>query len=136
MEEVKVSILEKEKQKEAKRKTTVRFETESKTDTSRTKRLSKSYFNELRNRSINLPTVLLIFYAIPITMSLSVGQAITLNLFTTTDENCHSYDSTPSVSNNFYPRLIQSILMFCLHPLTGWVADTKIGRQKAINWSL
>ena len=136
MEEVKVLTLEKEKKKEPKKKTTIKFEAESKADTSRTKRLSKSYFNELKTRSINFPSVLLIFYAIPITMSLSIGQAITLNLFTTTDEHCHSYESTPSVSNNFYPRLIQSILMFCLHPLTGWVADIKIGRQKAINWSL
>ena len=91
---------------------------------------SKSYVNELKKNSIGLPLILLIFYAIPVNMSISVCQGIILRLFSTCSES-HVILKYPHLT-----EWLQSVVIFCLHPIAGWVTDTKIGRNRTITMSL
>lgn len=93
------------------------------------RQVPKTCFQEVRNRNINSPSILLIFYSIPTTMTVSIGQGIILSLFT----DC---DSIHVKKQPFLAHLLQNALIFSLHPLIGWLADTKLGRNKTISLGL
>lgn len=96
------------------------------------KKVKKSYLKELRERNISLPSTLLVFYAIPITMSVSIGQGIIMELF-------HYCPKTTGEGNKHldpFEQWLKEFLIFCLHPLIGWLADTKLGRERTISLSL
>lgn len=96
-----------------------------------TRKVRKSYLKELRKRNINLPSTLLVFYAIPITMSVSIGQGIIMQLFNPCSDETNSSERLDPVE-----QWLKEFLIFGLHPLMGWLADTKLGRDKAISLSL
>ena len=91
---------------------------------------NKSYFSELKKNAISLPSALLIFYAIPVMMCLSVCKGIILRLFR--PPNCFNERRDLILTSEW----LQSVVIFCLHPIAGWVTDTKIGRNKTITMSL
>ena len=96
-----------------------------------------SYFKELSDRRLNLPTTLLVIYSIPVSMTLSVGCNITYAIVTSPDSSS-PWAPIPLINTTalFFAFLFQNIILYSAHPVTGWIADTIIGRAKAITLSL
>lgn len=107
----------------------------------RTNRSSKTWFQsylyELKERKLNFPSMLLVFYTIPVTMSLLIGQHAVYSLFVPLPSpNCWQSIRSVPFSRTYAPWVTQCLYLFCSHPLSGWLADVKIGRGKAVNLSL
>ena len=84
-----------------------------------------NYCKELKSRSLNLPSILLLIYALPVLISnnisdLSLDQFIQCDFF--------GYKSNTSYYNA--PLILNAFLL--LAPFCGWLSDTKIGRGNAI----
>ena len=93
--------------------------------------------NEYHQRAINIPAVLLVLNGMATIMTLGVGNNIAL-LLTTKPEGTSCYEPFPesdSSASNIVPFL-QNTIVTILFPITGWLADTKLGRSKAIKLSL
>ena len=84
-----------------------------------------NYCKELKSRSLNLPSILLLIYALPVLISnnisdLSLDQFIQCDFF--------GYKSNTS----FYNAALILNAFLLLGPFCGWLSDTKIGRGNAI----
>ena len=95
-----------------------------------------NYWKELKARSLNTPSILLLVY----TATMSVCNQILLNIstdFTTPLHDHCGYTDNPDNSSLNYNIAIQATNTFCiLIPFCGWLSDTKIGRGNAIYLSL
>ena len=91
---------------------------------------------EYHQRAINIPAVLLVLNGMASIMTLGVGNNIAL-LLTTEPEGTSCYEPFPeSDSSSSIILLLQNTIVTILFPITGWLADTKLGRSKAIKLSL
>ena len=93
---------------------------------------SKNYWNELKAHALNLPSILLLIYTIPMIMSDVVAYNIA-NDITVFPQNywcTHRYSESEAIANIAF--FIEQNIPYLFIPLAGWVADTKIGRDKAI----
>ena len=93
---------------------------------------SKNYWNELKAHALNLPSILLLIYTIPMIMSDVVAYNIA-NDITVFPQNywcTHRYSESEAIANIAF--FIEQNIPYLLVPLAGWVADTKIGRGVAI----
>jgi peptide/histidine transporter 3/4 len=101
------------------------------------RQLYKTYKNGLKERSLNLPGYVLIFYSISIGMSTTLGFNITLSLVSD-PEPISCWFPAPSIkeANSVLISIVQGSLYFILYPVVGWLSDTIIGRSKTIQFSV
>ena len=95
------------------------------------------YIKELKSRNMNLPAWILVLFAIVATMCFGYSFNILSSLVTNPEksscfEAIHDVDDTIQVI--FYG--VQFTILAVLFPLIGWLTDTIIGRERAINLSL
>uniref|UniRef100_A0A1X7TJA1 Major facilitator superfamily (MFS) profile domain-containing protein n=1 Tax=Amphimedon queenslandica TaxID=400682 RepID=A0A1X7TJA1_AMPQE len=84
-----------------------------------------NYCKELKSRSLSLPSILLLIYALPITICIVITD-LTSNQFSQCDL---FYSKSDTFTLDI--ALILNVL-FLLAPFCGWLSDTKIGRGNAI----
>ena len=94
------------------------------------------FTSELRNRLMNLQSWLLVFDSIVAGASIDLGFNIILSLSTSPEISCFHPVPIINTSHKFISSTLQFIIFCILYPFTGWLADTKIGRKKAIHLSL
>ena len=97
-----------------------------------------SYWKELKGRRINTPAKLLILYAIITGMCLETGFNISFGL-ATDSEDSSCWSTVPSIITSaifIIPILQYAVFSGIAPPIIGWLADTRIGRAKAIDFSL
>ena len=98
----------------------------------------KSYWKELKSRSLNVPTILLLIYAAPIPFC----RAILINIikgFINGNKHCAETEDYYYIDPNYLTILLNALsanALFFLVPFCGWLSDTKIGRGNAIYLSL
>ena len=95
------------------------------------------YCKELKGRNLNIPSWLLVLYSIAIGASIEVTHSILYGLMTKVDPDSCWYpfpSNQPKVS--IVLPYIHSFLHTVLFVVMGWLADTKIGRERSINLSL
>ena len=83
-----------------------------------------NYCKELKSRSLNLPSILLLIYALPVLIWINISD-LSIKLYS----QC---DFIGSKSNTIYimGSIVNAFLL--LAPFCGWLSDTKIGRGNAI----
>ena len=96
-------------------------------------RYAKNYWKELKAHALNLPSILLLIYTMPVLICGANLHNIVNDM--TVSPKDHLYypirEKTGSNVQNIVPNVL---FLFC--PLAGWIADTKIGRGMAINIGL
>ena len=98
------------------------------------------YWKELRRRSINTVTALLIFYSVPAFCCLFAIKTTAMSLITPNQRpNC--YETVPELNHSeqyrrYILRTLQSTVTYLAFPLMGWMAEIVIGRTKIIHISL
>ena len=97
------------------------------------------YIKELKSRNMNLPAWLLVFFAFIAGMCLSISFNITSSLLTN-PEKSSCFEAIPDVDATiqsiFLGFQVQATILGLLFPLIGWLTDTIIGRERAIDLSL
>ena len=94
------------------------------------------FTSELQNRLMALQSWLLVFDSIVAGISVDLGFNIILSLSTSPEVSCFYPVPSINTSHKFISSTLQFIIFCILYPFTGWLADTKIGREKAIHLSL
>ena len=90
-----------------------------------------NYCKELKSRSLNLPSILLLIYALPIAVSYSFFEIFFRNFSRNPYSQCGSIESGNDTL--FYNiGIIVGNAIFLFAPFCGWLSDTKIGRGNAI----
>ena len=98
---------------------------------------AKIYQKEIKCRNMNLPAWLLVIFSIVTGMCVELGYNITFSL--TTDPASPSCFAVVAERRDgiLYVAITTQNVLFCvLRPFIGWLADTKIGRERAINLGL
>lgn len=94
------------------------------------------YMKELKQRTLTLPTLLLALYNAPIIMCLIFLQSILYRLVSPPDNGtCFSTDDT-NQNGLVVAIVLQYLLLYMAYPLTGWLADTKLGRGRVVLLSI
>ena len=100
------------------------------------KHLWNSYLQEIKARTLTLPTILLVIYTLPSSLCTVVIDNLA-NDIVASPEDTSCFHSHPEVGDVTYSIVnIFDHLLFLLAPVAGWIADTKIGRKAAITISL
>ena len=96
----------------------------------------RSYWKELKARSLNTPSILLLVYAASMSICYLILLNISADFATPLYDHC-GYTDNPNNNLLNYNIGIQATSTFCiLIPFCGWLSDTKIGRGNAIYLSL
>ena len=107
----------------------------SKDKRSRASRCFRSYWKELKARSLNIPTVLLLIYTSPIAICTVILYNIANDIIVPPSNLCTVYYPGSDATAYSLVTVIQNALYFII-PLCGWLSDTKIGRGNAVYVSL
>ena len=96
----------------------------------------KTYWKEVKARILSLPSILLLFYTLPMSIVMYlVLNDIVRDIAAPPGQFCtHSYNESVPIS--YIVSKVTANVLYLFIPLAGWVADTKIGRGKAIYISL
>lgn len=102
------------------------------------------YMKELKSRRPNLPVILVLLYSVPISMAVTIGQKIIFNILLMSESPRRSFGASCYVQHVegltiryvYISRLVECLLLSIAYPISGWVADIKLGRGKSINLSL
>ena len=99
-------------------------------------RHAKTYWNELKVRTLTLPSTLLLLYTASALISHVILYNIALDVtIPPPDHSCmHPYPERGPTTYSV-ATIIENVLYLFI-PLAGWIADTKIGRGNAIYISL
>ena len=98
---------------------------------------SYRYRNGLKERTLNCPACLLVYFAMPVGMCIGLGFNITFSIVINPEQSsCWAPVPDANKVGAFIAAIIQACLYFVLYPLVGWLADTVIGRGSVIKWSL
>uniref|UniRef100_A0A1X7TVV5 Major facilitator superfamily associated domain-containing protein n=1 Tax=Amphimedon queenslandica TaxID=400682 RepID=A0A1X7TVV5_AMPQE len=90
-----------------------------------------NYCKELKSRSLSLPSILLLIYALPVEICIVIFDFIFKNFSRNIYNQCGFFYSKNDVL--FYNvGIIVGNTLFLLAPVCGWLSDTKIGRGNAI----
>ena len=103
-----------------------------------TQRTSR-FCSELKARIPNLPSCLLALYMIPMRMAMVCAlRAANPILVTGTKPSCYTMSNFDSHSLLVVHCLVSAaiLILLLLYPLTGWIADTKVGHKRFIDISL
>ncbi|XP_011406716.1 PREDICTED: solute carrier family 15 member 4-like [Amphimedon queenslandica] len=90
-----------------------------------------NYCKELKSRSLSLPSILLLIYALPLPVSYSFFEIFFRNFSRNPYNQCGSNDSG-NITLFHIVGIILGNTIFLLAPFCGWLSDTKIGRGNAI----
>ena len=86
---------------------------------------------------MNLPTWLLIFFFTVAAMCLEISYNIMFSLLTYPEtSSCYHSSAQSAVKTQYLAFTITTTMFSVIYPFNGWLADTVIGREKAINLSL
>ena len=111
----------------------VSYERSSSLEAKKKRRIFKcfsNYWKELKARSLNTPSILLLVYTVSILFCITV--LLRISFVAPVNTECSSPEDKNLVP---YFNLLQ-YAPFCLIPFCGWLSDTKIGRGNAIYLSL
>ena len=101
------------------------------------KKNSQIYQREIKSRKMNLPTWLLIFFFTVAAMCLEISYNIMFSLLTYPEtSSCYHSSAQSAVKTQYLAFTITTTMFSVIYPFNGWLADTVIGREKAINLSL
>ena len=96
----------------------------------------RNYWKELKARSLNTPSILLLVYAATMLVCNQILLNISTDFATPLHDHC-GYTDNPNNNSLTYKIAFQATRTFCiLTPFCGWLSDTKIGRGNAIYLSL
>ena len=84
-----------------------------------------NYCKELKSRSLNLPSILLLIYALPILICTNISD-----LSSKPYSQCNFFGSKSNTISYIMGSIVNAFLL--LAPFCGWLSDTKIGRGNAI----
>ena len=92
------------------------------------------YIRELKSRRLTLPTMLLALYNCPVIMCLIFLQSILYRLVSPLDSTCFFTDLQLNTSQDglVVAIVLQYLFLYLAYPLTGWLADTRLGRGRVI----
>ena len=98
------------------------------------------YIKELKSRIMNLPAWLLVLFAIVAGLCFAFELNITFSLVTN-PEKSSCFEAIPDIADTTIQYIIllyglEATILGVLFPLIGWLTDTIIGRERAINLSL
>ena len=102
---------------------------------SRASRCFRNYWKELKARSLNIPTVLLLIYTSPIAICTVILFNIASGVIAPPDRPCTYYYPESNAAGYSVAIIIENALYFLI-PFCGWLSDAKIGRGNAIYVSL
>ena len=97
-----------------------------------------TYCREVKARRLNIPACLLVIYAIGVGLSNEISDNIIFGMLTNPEEKS-CWAPFPEVGGSSYGYLVptlQNVFLSFLYPFLGWLADTQIGRERAIHLSL
>uniref|UniRef100_A0A1X7SQW4 Uncharacterized protein n=1 Tax=Amphimedon queenslandica TaxID=400682 RepID=A0A1X7SQW4_AMPQE len=90
-----------------------------------------NYCKELKSRSLNLTSILLLIYILPIRVSCSLFEIFFTNFSRNPYNQCGSIESGKIIAFPVVGLMVGNSI-FLLAPFCGWLSDTKIGRGNAI----
>ena len=90
---------------------------------------AKNYWKEVKAHALNLPSILLLIYTVPVLICEANLYNIVNDMTVSPDD--HLYYPVRETTSFGVQKIVLSVL-FSLCPLAGWVADTKIGHGMAI----
>ena len=95
------------------------------------------YIKELKNRKMNLPAWLLVLFTVIAGLCWMIRFKITFTLVTK-PEKSSCFEPIPDIDDTTQDILagVEATILALLFPLIGWLTDTIIGRERAINFSL
>ena len=101
-----------------------------------TKRKLLQYKHELiRNRMINFPSKLLVAYAVATGVCIEVAASLSIAIVTGTS-SCFFLEPETNIYTKYITLSLRKSVFCIVYPLTGWLADTRIGRGRSVSWSL
>ena len=97
-----------------------------------------TFLKEVRNRSLNIPAWLLVLYSVAVGLSWQLLFNIVYMLITEPEaDSCYEpYYPAGDKRLQYVVISVQYVVFPFLFPFTGWIADTKIGREIAIRVGL
>ena len=95
------------------------------------------YIKELKSCKINLPAWLLVLFTIVAGLCFPISLNVISELVTNAEKSS-CFEPIPDIDDTSIEifREIKVTILAVLFPLIGWLADTIIGRERAINLSL
>ena len=96
-----------------------------------------SYADEIKQRKINIPSWLLVLYAVAVGASNGVGFNVAISLATSVEQSsCYAPTTEVLQTAQFIIPSIQNVVLAVGFLVTGWLGDTRVGHDRMIHFSL